>query len=80
MNGCRIRSDERFLVGIYTRVETEFCLEGLPFRLGGVIQAIHDRHNVGIRFLDMSESKREQLEKLVGEIEVMRAMRGAGKP
>jgi hypothetical protein len=48
MGGCRIRTDERFPVGIYTRVEIEFRLEGLPFRLGGVIQAIHDRHHVGI--------------------------------
>jgi flagellar biosynthesis GTPase FlhF len=68
LNGCRICSDERFSVGVYTRVETEFCLEGLPFRLGGVIQAIHDRHNVGIRFLDMSERKREQVEQLIAEI------------
>ena len=37
LTGCRIRTDERFPVGIYTRVETEFRLEGLPFRLGGVI-------------------------------------------
>jgi c-di-GMP-binding flagellar brake protein YcgR len=69
LGGCRIRTDERFPVGIYTRIETEFLLEGLPFRLGGVIQAIHDRHNVGIRFLDMSSRKREQLEQLIEEIE-----------
>jgi c-di-GMP-binding flagellar brake protein YcgR len=68
-SGCRILCDERFPVGIYTRVETEFCLEGLPFRLGGVIQAIHDRRTVGIRFLDMSGRKREQIEQLIVEIE-----------
>jgi hypothetical protein len=69
--GCRIRTDERFPVGIYTRVETEFRLEGLPFRLGGVIQAIQDRERrlVGIRFLDMSARKREQVEQLMQEIE-----------
>jgi c-di-GMP-binding flagellar brake protein YcgR len=67
--GCRIRTDERFPVGIYTRIETEFRLEGLPFRLGGVIQAIHDRHHVGIRFLDTSSRKREQIEQLIDEIE-----------
>ena len=74
-SGCRIRTDERFPVGIYTRVETEFRLEGLPFRLGGVIQAVHDRdrHMVGIRFLDVSERKREQVEQLIEEIEEMRA-------
>ena len=77
LSGCHIRADERFPVGIYTRVETEFRLEGLPFRLGGVIQSIHDRHNVGIRFLDVSDRKREQVEQLIEEIRELRA-RGAG--
>jgi hypothetical protein len=73
VGGCRIRTDERFPVGIYTRVETEFHLEGLPFRLGGVIQAIHDRRHVGIRFLDVSDRKRKQVEQLIGEIEEIHA-------
>jgi c-di-GMP-binding flagellar brake protein YcgR len=68
LTGCHIRTDERFPVGIYTRVETEFRLEGLPFRLGGVIQVIHDRHTVGIRFLDMSSRKREQVKQLMEDI------------
>jgi c-di-GMP-binding flagellar brake protein YcgR len=68
LGGCRIRTVERFPVGIYTRVEIEFSLEGLPFRLGGVIQAIHDRNTVGIRFLDMSSRRREQVERLIEEI------------
>lgn len=71
MGGCRIRTPERFPVGIYTRVETEFHLEGLPFRLAGVVQAIQDRQSVGIRFLDMSARKREQLEQLIAEIDEM---------
>ncbi|MGD0732026.1 MAG: PilZ domain-containing protein [Terracidiphilus sp.] len=75
LSGCRIRSEERFPVGIYTRVEIEFRLEGLPFRLGGVIQAIHDRNHVGIRFLDVSERKRVQVEQLIEEIEEMHARR-----
>lgn len=74
IGGCRIRTEERFPVGIYTRVETEFHLEGLPFRLGGVVQAIVDRHQVGIRFLDMSERKREQVAQLIEEIEEQRAL------
>jgi hypothetical protein len=79
MNGCRIRTDDRFPVGIYTRVEVEFRLEGLPFRLGGVIQAIHDFRLVGIRFLDMSERKRRQVEELIDEIQEMKELRAAGK-
>ncbi|MGA2851692.1 MAG: PilZ domain-containing protein [Terracidiphilus sp.] len=71
VGGCRIHTDERFPVGIYTRVETEFRLQGLPFRLSGVIQALHDqqRQLVGVRFLDMSARKREQVEQLIKEIE-----------
>jgi len=82
LGGCRIRTDERFPVGIYTRVETEFRLEGLPFRLGGVIQALHDRERllVGVRFLDMSQRKREQVEQLIEEIEEMRTRRTVGEP
>jgi c-di-GMP-binding flagellar brake protein YcgR len=75
LGGCRIRTNERFPVGIYTRVETEFHLDGLPFRLGGVIQAIHDRHHVGIRFLDMSLRKRKQVELLIQEIQELKELR-----
>lgn len=80
LGGCRIRTDERFPVGIYTRVETEFCLEGLPFRLGGVIQAIHNRNTVGIRFLDLSDRKRQQVVELIGEIEQLRAAQISSEP
>jgi c-di-GMP-binding flagellar brake protein YcgR len=68
LSGCRVRTEERFPVGIYTRAEVEFLLDGLPFRLGGVIQAIHDQQTVGIRFLDMSSRRREQVEQLIEEI------------
>lgn len=73
LGGCRIRTNEKFPVGIYTRVEIEFHLQGLPFRLGGVIQAIHNRETVGIRWLDLSERKRQQVQDLIDEIEPARA-------
>jgi hypothetical protein len=66
--GCRIRTDERFSVGIYVRAEVDFHLEGLPFRLPGVTQAIYDKHTIGVRFLDMSERKRDQLFMLMEEL------------
>ncbi len=69
IGGCRVRTVEKFPVGIYTRIETEFQLHGMAFRLGGVIQAIHDRNTVGIRFLDMSQRKKDQVEELVAEME-----------
>lgn len=67
--GCRIRCDDPSMVGIYTRVEAEFHLQGFPLRLGGVIQVVHDNRTVGIRFLDLSERKLDQLDQLIGELE-----------
>lgn len=66
--GCRIRTDDRFAAEIYTCVEIEFRAQGLPFRLAGMIQAIHGRSAVGIRFLEVSARKRQQLEQLMQEI------------
>jgi len=66
--GCRLRTDEPFSVGIFVRVETEFYLHGLPFRLAGVSQAILDKNTIGIRFLDMSDRKRQQLTELIAEL------------
>lgn len=80
MGGCSIRIDERIPLGIYTRVEIEFRLEGLPIRLGGVIQSIRDPYAVGIRFLDLSERKRKQVEQLIAEIGKNEQMRGIGGP
>ncbi len=68
LGGCRIRFAEKFPVGIYRRVEVEFLLDGLPFRLPGVVQSLHDRFTAGIRFVDLSERKREQLLFVIEEI------------
>jgi c-di-GMP-binding flagellar brake protein YcgR len=81
--GCRICTNENFPVGIYTRVEIEFQLHGLPFRIGGVVQAIHDQRQVGMRFLDVSPRKRAQMEQLIEEInefEKMKAAEPSGEP
>jgi c-di-GMP-binding flagellar brake protein YcgR len=77
LSGCRIRTDERFPVGTYTRVETEFWLRGLPFRLSGVIQAIQGRNTVGVRFLDLSDRRRQQVAELIDEIQQMRVLQMA---
>jgi c-di-GMP-binding flagellar brake protein YcgR len=69
LGGCCICTNERFPLGIFRRVETEFHLQGLAFRLAGVTQSIHDRRLVGVRFLDVSERKRAQLAQLIKEIQ-----------
>ncbi len=74
--GCRLRTDGPFNLGIYTRVDAEFYLHGLPFRIAGVSQAILDKNTIGIRFLDMSERRREQLAELMTEIAEAEAIAG----
>lgn len=59
--GCRIRTEQRFTVGIFIRAEVDFHLDGQPFRLPAVTQAVHDKHTVGFRFLEMSARKHDQL-------------------
>ncbi len=66
--GCLILTDNRFPTGVFRRVEVEFTLQGIPFRVAGVTQGIYDRRRVGVRFLDMSDRKREQLRQLLREI------------
>jgi PilZ domain len=71
LSGCRLHTHERFPLGIYTRVEAEFRVAGIPFRLGGVVQTIHGKHEIGVRFLDVSERKRQQVMELIEEIAEM---------
>jgi hypothetical protein len=66
--GCRIRTTDRFPLGIYTRVETEFRLQGQTVLVGGVVQAVYERDQIGIRFLDVSQRKRDQLVELIEEL------------
>lgn len=82
MSGCQFRTDDCFPMGIYSRAEIEFQLDGLPFRLACVTQSIHKANRVGVRFLDMSERKREQLTEVIAEIEEfgLRPPRSAGPP
>jgi PilZ domain len=78
MGGCRIRTNLPFPLGVFRRVETQFRIEGLPFRLAGVTQAIYDPFNVGIRFLNISDRMREQLAQLIEEIKELRERERAG--
>jgi c-di-GMP-binding flagellar brake protein YcgR len=68
LGGCRFRTEERFDLGIYVRVETEFSVFGRPFRIAGVSQAIVDKNTIGIRFLDLSDRRTEQLIEVIAEL------------
>jgi hypothetical protein len=69
LGGCRIRAQQLIPVGAYRRVEVEFMVDGLPLLLPGVTQALHDKFTIGIRFVEMTERKRGQLQTVIDELE-----------
>ncbi|MDE3186886.1 MAG: PilZ domain-containing protein [Acidobacteriota bacterium] len=66
--GCRIHTQDRFVAGMMVRVEVILKLFGMPFRLSGVTQWTNRKHLVGVRFIDLSDRKREQLAQLIEEL------------
>jgi hypothetical protein len=67
LEGCCVRSTEPFIAGIHIRVEVEFRMRGLPFRLAGVTKEVHEKHAVDIRFLHLSHRKLEELAQVLDE-------------
>ncbi len=64
LSGCRVRSDERSPVSVHARVNVELLLDGVVFRLNGVIEANEDQRILRIRFEDVSDRQREQIAQL----------------
>jgi len=65
------------VAGMMVRVEVILKVLGIPFRLPGVTQWTNRKHLVGIRFIDLSDRKREQLAQLIEEL---RAQQGPADP
>ncbi|MGB8261777.1 MAG: PilZ domain-containing protein, partial [Terracidiphilus sp.] len=69
LTGCRIRAAERFPSGAMLRVEIGFRMRGFDFRLGGITQWTDGRNQAGIRFVEISERRRQDLREALGEVE-----------
>jgi hypothetical protein len=69
LGGCRIRAQQPIPVGAYRRVEVEFMVDGLPLLLPGVTQSLHDKFTIGIRFVEMTDRKRSQLQTVIDELD-----------
>ncbi len=68
LGGCRLRAQQEIPVGAYRRVEVEFMVDGLPLLLPGVTTSLHDKFTIGIRFVEMTDRKRSQLQTVIDEI------------
>jgi c-di-GMP-binding flagellar brake protein YcgR len=71
LNGCRVKSDERSPVSTHTRVNVELLLDGLLFRLNGVIEANEDQRILRIRFEETSGRQREQVGQLMERMQTL---------
>jgi hypothetical protein len=67
-NGCIVRLLHPYRGSIMVRVEVDFQVKGLPFRLPGVTEAFHDDLTIEVRFLDVSPRKKEDLDQVIREL------------
>jgi hypothetical protein len=67
-SGCIVRVNQPYAGNIMVRVEVDFEIRGLHFRLPGVTEAFHDKHTVEVRFLDVSPRKKEDLDQVIREM------------
>jgi len=68
LEGCRMCSEEPLPEGIHVRVEATFQINGIPFRLAGLIQRTTQERDVGIRFMDLSQRRRAEWAEVLGEV------------
>ncbi|MGB6193554.1 MAG: PilZ domain-containing protein, partial [Terracidiphilus sp.] len=77
LGGCQICAEKPFLAGPMVRVEVVFQVVGEAFRIAGVTQWTRGRQWVGVRFLDLSERRRNALTQLIKEIEEYNSRRAS---
>jgi len=68
MDGCGFQMAYPYAGDYPCRIEVEFKMRGLPFRLGGVTEPSGEECVVGIHFLDLSPRSQQQLAQLLEEI------------
>ena len=69
LEGCCMRAEGRFPSHLRCQVEVTFKVNGLPFRLGGLIQRCSNSNEVGIRFVGVSARRMAEWGELVAEVE-----------
>ncbi len=78
LSGCIVRLNHPYAGNIMVRVEVDFQVRGLHFRLPGVTEAFHDKRTVEVRFLDVSTRKKEDLDQAIREMIAIDGKKSAG--
>src|ERR1039457_6536003 len=79
LEGCRLRTGERFLASNQIRVEVAFTINGIAFRFSGVTQWTDNQHVVGIRLLNVTSRRRDELAEVLCEVEADHAAKAEKK-
>lgn len=73
ISGCRLRTGSRFPGSAWDCVEISFQLGGVALRINGEIQWIDGRQKAGIRFMNLTMRRREELAKVLAEANAQNA-------
>jgi hypothetical protein len=68
LEACTVRIAKPNTLGNLQRVELDFQVRGLPFRMAGVIESMREKQVVQIRFLELSNRKQKELAQLISEL------------
>lgn len=69
LGGCQVVTEQRILPEMLTRIEAEFELRGIPFRVVGVVAGSRGPKKFAVRFLDLSPRLFRQLVESIAEVE-----------
>lgn len=79
LGGCSIDADEPFPVQVGGRVEALLQLNGLTLRLAGSVVRLEENDSrLGIRFMDVSPRKEQQIKQLMAAIAAAEEERAKG--
>ena len=79
LEGCRLRTGERFPAGAAIRVEVIFTINRIAFRLSGVTPGIDANNIVDIRFVNVISRRRDELAEVLCEVEADHAAKAEKK-
>jgi hypothetical protein len=69
LEGCRLRTRERYTAGTRTRVEITFKINGIVFRFLGAVQWTDGQTLLGVRFAESASRRRAQLAEVICELQ-----------
>lgn len=76
LEGCRLLCAGRISPALQSRVEITFTINGIPFRLGGVVQRNNGSGELGVRFPEMTAHRKAEWVEIVEEVQQRAAVRG----